>query len=180
MSEQSKGPSSEDVSALAAEMQELKEVVREVAGKLGRIEKRLRVFFPDSFPNTGTRRKAAADSFDKPPTMTPREALELYDKLVTQARSGSEREVEAAISRLELPDLALLVRELGAPAGKKPTRKALTKSLMGRLKESIMLSRHTPRPKTEGISRQSGQSPSHEQKKETEAVAPNDKPGDGT
>ena len=36
----------EDVEALAGELRDLKEVIREVSGKLGRIEKRLRLLSP--------------------------------------------------------------------------------------------------------------------------------------
>ncbi|MFI5095920.1 MAG: hypothetical protein ACHQIK_21075 [Candidatus Acidiferrales bacterium] len=135
----------EDVEALAGELRDLKEVVREVSGKLGRIEKRLRLFFPQSFP--GERRKEPeVDIRETSPTITPQRALEMYTELLEMARTGREQQVESRIAGMVLPDLALLVRELGAPLGKKPTRTALTKSLMGRLRESIMLSRHTLRP----------------------------------
>jgi hypothetical protein len=119
--------------------------MREVSGKLGRIEKRLRLFFPQSFPDE--RRKAAeGDIREMSPTITPQRALEMYTELLEIARTGREEQIQSRIAGIALPDLALLVRELGAPLGKKPTRPALTKSLMGRLRESIMLSRHTLRP----------------------------------
>jgi hypothetical protein len=135
----------EDVEALAAELRDLKEVMRDVSGKLGRIEKRLKLFFPQSFPSE-RRKQPGVDIREMSPTISPQKALEMYTDLLEMARSGRQQEVESRIAGIALPDLALLVRELGAPLGKKPTRPALTKSLMGRLRESIMLSRHTLRP----------------------------------
>jgi hypothetical protein len=135
----------EDVEALAGELQDLKEIVREVSGKLGRIEKRLRLFFPQSFPIPAPKQSKTPVG-DVPPTITPQQALGLYSELLEMARTGREQQVEARVAGMDLPDLALLVRELGAPLGKKPTRPGLTKSLMGRLRESMMLSRHTVRP----------------------------------
>jgi hypothetical protein len=135
----------EDVEALAGELRDLREIIREVSGKLGRIEKRLRLFFPQSFP-VERRKEPEADIREMSPTITPQRALEIYTELLEMARTGREQQVESRIAGIVLPDLALLVRELGAPLGKKPTRTALTKSLMGRLRESMMLSRHTIRP----------------------------------
>ncbi len=136
----------EDVEALAGEMRDLKEAAREISGKLGRIEKRLRAFFPGSFPVKKGRTEKSLDLRENPPTMTTQQVLDFYTELVELARSGQEREVDARAAQLGIPDLALLVRELGAPLGKKPNRAGLTRSLMGRLKESVLLSRHTNRP----------------------------------
>jgi hypothetical protein len=138
----------EDVEALAGELRDLKEVMREVSGKLGRIEKRLRLFFPASFPNQ-PRKERSPDLRDTPPTITTQQALQIYNELLDMARTGREQQVEARVAGIGLPDLALLVRELGAQVGKKPSRTGLTKSLMGRLKESVMLSRHTSRPSSQ-------------------------------
>lgn len=139
-------PKREDVEALAGEMRDLKEVLREVSGKLGRIEKRLRAFFPDSFPQNKTRKEPSSNLRESAPTITAQQALDIYTELVTLARSGQEQEIASRAAKLDIADLALLVRELGAPLGKKPSRTGLTKSLMSRLKESVLLSRHTNRP----------------------------------
>jgi hypothetical protein len=146
MSDQGEQLKREDVEALAGELRDLKEVLREVSGKLGRIEKRLRLFYPESFPRPERRKEKSSDVQETPPTITSQQALELYSELVDMARTGREQQAEARVANLGIADLALLVKELGAPSGKKPNRTALTKSLMGRLKESIMLSRHTVRP----------------------------------
>ncbi len=145
----------EDVEALAGELRDLREVMREVSGKLGRIEKRLRLFFPQSFPDE-RRKEPEGDIREMSPTITPQRALEMYTELLEIARTGREEQVQSRIAGMALPDLAVLVRELGAPLGKKPTRTALTKSLMGRLRESIMLSRHTLRPVSSPSAPESG------------------------
>ncbi|HLH75288.1 MAG TPA: hypothetical protein VKV28_00650 [Candidatus Binataceae bacterium] len=171
MTEQNISPKEEDVIALAGEMRELKEILREVSGKLGRIEKRLRAFFPSSFPSAKTGRVKLPQLNDSPPTITPQQALDLYTELIDLARSGQERQVETRVAEMGLGNLALLVKELGAPLGKKPSRPALMKSLMGRLKESIMLSRHTNRPATTSFAEDSGRGNNEEPGQASQAPA---------
>jgi hypothetical protein len=147
MTEQNKIPGRDDVEALAREMKNLKETLRDVSGKLGRIEKRLRVFFSTVFPHSKPRARAERLE-NSPASMTPDQVLNVYNDLINLARSDRPTQVEDKLNSLTLGDLALLVKELGAPMGSKPTRTLLVKSVLGRLKQSIMLSRHTPRPST--------------------------------
>lgn len=171
-----------DVDALAGELRDLKDILREVSGKLGRIERRLRLFFPESFPKSERHKEKELELHEPTATINSQQALDLYSELVEIARTGKEQQLEARMASMGIADLALLVRELGAPLGKKPTRIALTKSLMGRLKQSIMLSRHTVRPSPERPSHQNetadgdGQSDQEESVGNAEEV---DKPGEG-
>jgi hypothetical protein len=146
MTEPYKIPEREDVEILAREIRDLKEVLRELSGKLGRIEKRLRVFFPAAFPKSKPRANKGQSLQSSPPTMTSEQVLGFYNELIDLVRADRRSQVEDNLARLALGDLALLVRELGAPTGNNPSRSGLTKSVMGRLKQSIMLSRHSSRP----------------------------------
>lgn len=146
MIEENKIPARQDIETLAREMRDLKDSLREISGKLGRMERHLRVFFPASFPKAKAEPRKRERLEDSPPTMTSEQILSVYNELVDLARTDRGVQVEERLSRLGLGDLTLLVRELGVPTGKNPTRSALGKSVMGRLKQSIMLSRHTARP----------------------------------
>lgn len=152
MTEPNKIPAREDVEVLAREIRDLKETLRDVSGKLGRIEKRLRVFFPAAFPQAKSRSAKGERLETSPPTMTTDQLLAVYNDLVNLARSDRPSQVEGKLDALALGDLALLVRELGAPVGGKPTRPLLVRSVLGRLKQSVMLSRHTPRPTSSSTS----------------------------
>lgn len=149
MSEHTEAPQREDVEILAREITELKEVLRDVSGKLGRMEKRLRLFFPASFPSNERREGKKEEHQGNLPAMTSEQRLALYSELLELGRSGQQLPLENRLEKISTEDLALLVKELGAPVGKKPSRIRLTKSLMGRLKQSVMLSRHAARPSLE-------------------------------
>jgi len=136
----------EEVDRLVAELSETKGALRELSGKLTRIETRLKRVFPQAFPKrTGERReKPLAES--EPATLNPETAIALYEELVEHARNDRFEEVHRKLSSLSLPDLSFLRRELGASLGKrKPSPKTLIEVIVGRLRESVMLSKHTNR-----------------------------------
>lgn len=136
----------EEVDRLVMELRETKDALRELSGKLTRIETRLKRVFPRAFParQMGTKQKAA--SGQEPPTLTPESAIALYGELVELATKGQIEEVQRRLSSANLSDLSFLRRELGAPLGKKkPSPKTLIDSILGRIKESVMLSKHTNR-----------------------------------
>ncbi len=72
--------------------------------------------------------------------------MALYEELIEHARKDRFEEVRQRLSSLSLPDLSLLRRELGASLGKrKASPKVLIETIVGRIKESVMLSKHTNR-----------------------------------
>lgn len=139
----------EEVKELARELRELKEVLREILNKATQIEARARRTFPAAFPKAPESRPPALKLTD-PPTISPQEALRLYDDLVLMAKHGNKEEVQRRLETMGLPDLALLARELGVSLGKsKPSRKALLKGVLGRINESMMLSTSSLRQRSE-------------------------------
>ena len=137
----------EEVNRLVAEVRETKELLRELSSKLSRIETRLKRVFPPAFAkknDEATRERVPAGR--KAPTLTVGQAMILYQELVDSARKDQFEEVHRRLSSFGLADLSLLQRELGASLGKKkPSAKALITAILGRVKESIMLSKHTNR-----------------------------------
>ncbi len=88
-------PATDEVNRLVTELSETKEALRDLSGKLTRIETRLKRVFPQAFA-----KRAAEKSSERQPsgseasTLTP-ETLRLYEELVEHARND---QVEAAKS----------------------------------------------------------------------------------
>lgn len=137
----------EEVSRLVSELQETKQALRDLSSKLGRIETRMKRVFPSAFPKkTEPVAKRRAPAIQEPPTLTVEQAMTLYQELVDLAKKDQLAEVHRRLSSMNLADLSLLRAELGAPLGKKkPSAKSLTDAILGRIKESVMLSKHTDR-----------------------------------
>lgn len=137
----------EEVSRLVRELGETKEAVRELSGRLAHIETRLRRVFPEAFAKLPRERKKSKDDrIEEPATLTTDTAMALYEQLVEDARNNRFEEVRQKLSSLSVADLSFLRRELGASLGKrKPSLKVLTEVIIGRIRESVMLSKHTNR-----------------------------------
>jgi hypothetical protein len=127
---------------LAQEIREFKEVLRDISRKLGQMETRAKRAFPSAFPPAPRRRASKGEStVAEQPTLSPDDALRVYDELVQLARANSRDQVQQRLESMGLPDLALLCRELGVSMGKKkPSRPALIAGVIGRVSESVMLS----------------------------------------
>ncbi len=137
----------EEVNRLVSELHETKEALRDLSSKLSRIETRLKRVFPSAFPkkkDAVTKKRGSA--IQEAPTLTAEQAMTLYQELVDLARKDQLTEVRRRLSSMNAADLSLLRTELGAPLGKrKASAKALTDAILGRIKESVMLSKHTDR-----------------------------------
>jgi hypothetical protein len=138
---------SDELKRLVDELRVVKEALREVSKRLAQIDMRMRRSFPTLFPEHSTKRDRMQSSSDQP-TLTPEQATQLYEELVTLAQNDKQSSVHDRLSAVSLPDLNLLRRELGATIGKKkPSRKALEDAILGRIRESVMLTRHANREK---------------------------------
>jgi hypothetical protein len=145
MSENLFNTPSEEVSHLVTEIRDMRDILRELSSKLTRIETRLKRAFPVAYPKKSE--KAAKTVADQDPaTLNPEQAMALYEELVRSSRKEEFEEVRNKLSSLNIADLALLRRELGISLGKrKPSQKTLMEAIQGRIKESVMLSKHSNR-----------------------------------
>jgi hypothetical protein len=136
----------EEVSNLLEELAALRELIREIAKKLTNIEARTKRAFPSAATKTVARRGEA--NADPIPAFSSQDALALYDQVVELAKSGAHDEATDRLAQQSLPNLVVLSKELGLPLGKsKPSRKRLTNAILGRVKQSLMLSQHSTRPR---------------------------------
>jgi hypothetical protein len=136
----------EEVKRLVEEFRKTKEALREVSKRLSQIEVRMQRSFPSLMPKKAESRREKGGLASAEPTLTPEEAMRVYDDLVELARRNNHQSVRDRLAGLGLADLNLLRQELGASLGKKkPSRKALEESVIGRIRESVLLSRHSNR-----------------------------------
>lgn len=137
----------EEARQLAEELGQVKDVLKEMLRKLTQIETRAKRAFPSAFPKPIPRKRSKTKtSAIEPPTMTREQVMAIYDQAVQTAKGGDVEGAQRQIEAMELGNLNLLRTELGASLGKKkPSRPALLGAVLGRLNESVMLTKHTNR-----------------------------------
>jgi hypothetical protein len=129
------------------EIGELKEILREVSKKLTRIEAQVKRggLYAGSKTSEPAVAVAAAD-VEKPANLSADNVLEVYEELRLQAKKGHELEVRQKLAAMSANDLNLMCCELGMPpSSKNPSRKKMFELIIGRIKQSLMLSRHIDR-----------------------------------
>jgi hypothetical protein len=137
----------EELLRLADEIRETKELLRDVSGRMSRIETRMKRSFPTLFPKAPLAETSHAQPEGQgQPTLTPEQVMGVYEELVDQGRRGELQPVRQRLAEIGVADLNLMRRELGASLGtKKPSRRSLEEAVIGRIRESVMLSKHTHR-----------------------------------
>ena len=138
---------SEEARQLAEELAQVRNVLKDMLRRLTQIETRAKRAFPSAFPKPIPRKRGQAK---KPqgmsPTMTHEQVIAIYDKAVKMAKEGDVENARKQIEAMELENLNLLRMELGASIGKKkPSKPVLLGAVLGRMNESVMLTKHTNR-----------------------------------
>jgi hypothetical protein len=129
---------------LVDEIGELKEILREVSKKLTRIEAQVKRGGLSAGSKT-SELPAVAD-VEKSANLSTDNVLDIYEELRLQAKKGHELEVRQKLSAMSATDLNLMCCELGMPpSSKNPSRKKMFELIIGRIKQSLMLSRHIDR-----------------------------------
>lgn len=135
-----------EVIRLLEELSAMRDLLREISGKLTRLQTRAKRAFPvaaDTHARKVRVRKEDADTA----TINAGEALKHYDRIVEVARVESYERAATLLEEMSLPDLVLIQREVGLSSGRsKPSKKAVVSSLLGRVKESVLLTHHSARP----------------------------------
>ncbi len=136
----------QEAAVLIKEIGEIKEVLRELSRKLSRIESRASRAFPSVARKSIGRPKGKNSEVSSDPTMTVDEVMRLYDEMVDLAKGGKTENIHERLGSLELSNLNFLRSELGVSLGKKkPSRRILIEAVMGRIRESVMLTKHIDR-----------------------------------
>lgn len=134
----------QESAGLVDEIGELKEILREVSKKLTRIETQVKRGVISAKSKTSESPTIA--NVTKPVNLSPENVLEAYEELRLQAKNGNEEEVRQKLSAMSATDLNLMCCELGMPpSSKNPSRKKMFELIIGRIKQSLRLSRHIDR-----------------------------------
>ncbi len=134
-------------SQLVDEISELKEILREVSRKLTRIETKVKRGGISATPKVSEPTVSQPDeTTDKPTNLSAEQVLQIYEQLRLKAKNGKEEEVRKKLLSMTATDLSLVCLELGMPpTAKNPSRKKMIEVIIGRIKQSLMLSRHIDR-----------------------------------
>lgn len=133
----------EELRHLLDRITELKITLRDIAGCVSQIERHVkRAFRVPKSPMPGASSARPPRTPLPPPTLSPSQALSVFDELAPLLENHGREAVERRLSSLGLSDLKLIAQELGAPLPSKPSRKALGAAILGRVNESRLLSRN--------------------------------------
>ncbi len=136
--------SEQESGGLVEEIGELKEILRDVSRKLTRLETQVKRGVLSAGSKTSDIPTGA--DVNKPANLSAANVLEVYEELRLQAKNGNEEEVRKKLLAMSATDLNLMCCELGMPPStKNPSRKKMFELIIGRIKQSLRLSRHIDR-----------------------------------
>jgi len=147
MSEQNQQPfrnREQELENLGRQLGDIKDALREIAGRVNQIERHVKKAFsvPILPGQTTAQRAKAASRASKEPTISAEQVSAIFDDLTRMYREQSPESVEVRLQEMGTPDLKLIAREVGRSFSSKPSRKMLISAIIGRVNESIMLSRN--------------------------------------
>jgi len=139
----------QEVIKLLEECAELKRMLRLISGQLGRMENRIRHAFPSITQKVQERKVQERKVAHAERHLAPRSADEVlaeFDKLVALAACGASQDAERIVDSRSSADLLAMAKELGVSFPKsKPSVKDLRAAIFGKVRESVLLSRHNTR-----------------------------------
>ena len=136
--------SEQESGGLVEQIGELKEILRDVSRKLTRLETQVKRGVLSAGSKTSDLPTGA--DVNKPANLSAANVLEVYEELRLQAKNGNEEEVRQKLLAMSATDLNLMCCELGMPpSSKNPSRKKMLELIIGRIKQSLRLSRHIDR-----------------------------------
>ena len=123
---------------LARELAAAKKSLREASANVERIEKRMKCL-----PDTSAQKKRAYPQ----PTITPQEALAMFDDLVTTYRqkgpAQTKKQLQEWLEKTNSSDRAIVARELHFMSPARPSKQAMFKILARRVTRRIIITQYT-------------------------------------
>jgi hypothetical protein len=135
----------EELEYLGRQIGEVKDALREILGRVNQIERHVkRAFGVSPLPGQSPgKRTGPASSLSEAPTISREQVRPIFDDLTRMWKEEFPEKVEAKLQKMGIPDLKLMANELGLSFASKPSRKILVSGIIGRVNESLMLSRNT-------------------------------------
>jgi hypothetical protein len=136
--------SEQEVIKLLEECAEMRRTLKSISGQLGRIESRVKHAFPAATQKVQERKRARSDVAAN--TLSSEGALAEFDKLVALVTSGASQDAERIVDSRSSADLLAIAKELGVSfSNSRPSVKDLKAAVFGKVRESVLLSRHNTR-----------------------------------
>jgi hypothetical protein len=134
----------QEVLKLLEECSEIRRALKTISGQLARMETRVKQAFPAAAHEFQDR--ASRKYHSSSPSISPQEALAEFDKVAGLAASGAMEEAERILEAKSGQDLLVIAKEVGVSFSKsKPSIRAMREAIFGKIRESVLLSRHSPR-----------------------------------
>jgi hypothetical protein len=136
--------SEQEVLKLLEECSELRTTLKAMSAQIGRMEKRVK----NAFPTVAARRRSERPSrtASSATTITSEQALAEFDRVVGFAVSGANDDAQKALEAKSAADLRVIAKELGVSFPKsKPSIKTMREAIFGKVRESVLLSKHNRR-----------------------------------
>lgn len=135
----------QEVLKLLEECGELKQLLKTISGQLSRMEKRVKISFPSVAKAVDERRLLARKQTAS--SLSSDEATRIFQDVVDLASRGEAAEAERLLEKQSAADLYMIAKEVGASfPSNKPSIRAMREAIFGKMRESILLTRHTARP----------------------------------
>lgn len=133
----------QEVLKLLEECGELRRTLQTISAQVSRIEKRVKSAFPVAAKMVEEKKRA----FNRrEQTLAPEQALERFDQIVKIAAAGATSEAERLLESQSAADLLSIAREVGISfPTNKPSIRAMREGISGKVRESLLLSRHSNR-----------------------------------
>jgi hypothetical protein len=134
----------QEVIKLLEECAELRQTLKAISAQMSRMETRVKLAFPAVAKQLQERKVRATHSAKA--SITPEQALAEFDRVVRLVASGASQEAEKVIEEKSAPDLFIIAKELGVSFSKsRPSVKVIREAIFGKVRESILLTRHNSR-----------------------------------
>jgi hypothetical protein len=134
----------QEVQKLLEECGELRQTLKTISAQLSRIESRVKTAFPAVAKKIHDRK--ILNLKQRESSLTSEQAQIEFDEIVRLAGSNNPSEAEQYLNRQSAADLYAIAREVGVSfLSNKPSLKTLRQAILGKVRESILLSRHSPR-----------------------------------
>ena len=134
----------QEVLKLLDECAELRRTLKGISAQIGRMETRVKRAFP--IVAELARDRTAKGARSSVASITAEQALAEFDRIVALAGKGGGEEAERALQGRSAADLLIIAKELGVSFPKsRPSVRAVREGIIGKVRESILLTRHSPR-----------------------------------
>src|SRR2546421_4166915 len=164
----------QELERLREDLNQMKGLLKDIAQRMTQIERHVkRAFVPASKQESGGNsvpRQKRSSKPAEPPTIDAQQALVLFDELKSILTSDGSQTVINRLEQMSIPNLKLMARELGLTFKSKPSKKVLSHKILGRMNESVMLSKNVNVTQPRSVEIQGEREETQEEVKEERAV----------